>query len=76
MNSTDDPFESLKRDFAHIIDYIVIAKVLDDEGDVEMAAYHTSTLSQWEALGLIEGTRLVYQSRFLDGSETENGIEE
>ncbi len=69
MSGSQDPMEAMREDFAHIIDYIVIAKVLDDQGNVEMAAYHTTTLSRWEALGLLEGTRLAWQERFL--SETE-----
>lgn len=66
-----DPMEELRKDFTHIIDYIVIAKVLNDEGRVEMAAYHTTTLSKWEALGLLEGTKIAWSQIFWDGSSLE-----
>jgi uncharacterized membrane protein len=50
----DDPLEVIKQISQHVLEYAIVAKVLDDDGSVALLTAKTGTLTSWEALGMLE----------------------
>jgi hypothetical protein len=67
--SIDDPLEEIRANNAIVIDYLVIAKVIDDDGDVCLQIGQTDGLSGWEALGMMDFAAAIWRNRMLGNSE-------
>jgi hypothetical protein len=48
-----DPMASLAHDFAHVVDYVVVAKVMQDDGEIVLAVRTTETMPGWEVVGML-----------------------
>lgn len=54
IHEHDDPLANIQEQCEHVLEYVVVCKVLDAEGQVSLLTAKTPSLAMWEALGMLD----------------------
>ena len=62
----DDPLEGLRSNYDAILEYVVIAKAIDEDDNIVLAMGATGTLSNWELIGMLRAAINSYEHDLQD----------
>lgn len=74
---SDDPLESLRENYAHVYEYVIVAKAIDSEDEVVLAMAASPSLSPWEVVGMLETASHSWATDFqraLDGPDDDYSL--